>query len=542
MAGNEVRIVVSGDSRDAEAAIKRASQSFDQFAKQARAAGLALSAVGAAGVLVFTKAVKSAVEEERGINLLDQALRNVGQSYDAQRVAIEAVIEAQQRKTNFGDGEQREALQKLLALPGDYEGSLAALPALLDTAAGLNIDLAAASTLVGRGLAGNTELFSRYGIEIEKGASQTELITKLLQQFGGSAAAASDPLSRLNNRIGDVFETFGKALLPIVEKVAVAVEGFARVLAALDPKVVTVIAVVGGLAVAFAAVAGPVLLFIGFIPQITAGLAAVKLAFMGVSASATTAGLAVLGFTLKVTALAAVVWAAKASLEGMLNQLDNWTLGTEKETDMLRIMERDLRTATKKVDEWAMSMFGGGEATEGASRSVAGLSERLAGPGGLGTSLGKAVEGVNIWQQAWEDFKRASSGVTEPLQDAFVDIQNEMIATTAIIGTTAAQLTLYEGAARLGAESVWNIGRSATDALGPLEELQAAIAADTEEVKRFAREALLAMQPMGHPGAGGLPFVGKGAGGSNAFNIAPFPWEFRHLAPPGTPIAQPASP
>ena len=58
---NEVRIVVSGDSKDAEAALKRAGGAVDDFAKKARGIGLAMTAVGAAGAFMLTKAVTAAI-------------------------------------------------------------------------------------------------------------------------------------------------------------------------------------------------------------------------------------------------------------------------------------------------------------------------------------------------------------------------------------------------------------------------------------------------------------------------------------------------
>src|SRR3990167_8111985 len=122
---NEVRIVVSGESKDFEKALDRANARLDDFTKKTRAMGLVLSTIGAAGAVIFGKAIKSAFEEQRGINLLDQALKNVDRSYAEVGRQIEDVIEAQQFKTNFGDEQQREAMQKLVAISGDYDASLA---------------------------------------------------------------------------------------------------------------------------------------------------------------------------------------------------------------------------------------------------------------------------------------------------------------------------------------------------------------------------------------------------------------------------------
>jgi len=267
---NEVRIVVSGDSRDAEAALKRAGGAVDDFAKKARGIGLAMAAVGAAGAFMLTKAVTAAISEQQGIKLLDQALRNVGTSYKAQEEAIEKVIAAQQRKTNFGDGEQREALQRLVALGGTYQKALEAMPATLDLAAGLQIDLATASNLVGRALAGNTELFTRYGLQLREGASAQEALDAITRKFGGSAQAAANPITQLGNALGDLQEAFGTALLPAVLPVIEALKNFAVFLNE-HPRIAKIAAPIAAIGVAFAAVNGALLIFLAMLPALIAG-------------------------------------------------------------------------------------------------------------------------------------------------------------------------------------------------------------------------------------------------------------------------------
>src|SRR3990167_6546094 len=266
---NEVRIVVSGDSKDAEAALKRAGGAVDDFAKNARRAGVALLAVGAAGAFMLGKAVTPAISEQQGIKLLDQALRNVGTSYKAQEEAIENVIAAQQRKTNFGDGEQREALQRLVALGGTYQKALEAMPATLDLAAGLQIDLATASNLVGRALAGNTELFTRYGLQLREGASAQEALDAITRKFGGSAEAAANPITQLGNALGDLQEAFGVALLPAVLPVIEALKNLTVFLNE-HPRIAQIAAPIAAVGTAFLVVNGALLLLLATIPAVMA--------------------------------------------------------------------------------------------------------------------------------------------------------------------------------------------------------------------------------------------------------------------------------
>lgn len=192
----------------------------DDVKKHTQAIGIAFTAIGGSITAVAALAVKSSLEQQVGINRLDQALKNVGESYEGQKGAIEAVINAQQRKTNYSDEQQRDALQKLVTVGGQWAGSLDALKVVTDVAAGANIDLNAAALLVGKAIAGETGSLSRYGIVLKEGATQTEIMAALTEQFGGAAEAAANPMIQLKNRLDDMLQVMGNALLPIVIKAA----------------------------------------------------------------------------------------------------------------------------------------------------------------------------------------------------------------------------------------------------------------------------------------------------------------------------------
>ena len=266
---NQVEIQITADPKNAEAGFKKTQSAFgrmsDSIKKHRKAIGVGLTAVGAGITALGASAVRSAQEEAIGITQLDQALKLVGTSYDAQAGAIERVIAAQQNKTNFGDEAQREALMGLISVSGDYESAMAALPAVLDLAAGKGMDLGAASTLVARAINGETSALKRYGIEVEKGADSTEVIAAIMGKFGGQAEAAADPMVQLKNRVGDLQQEFGKALLPaltilatLLERVTAKLIAFSTEHPLLTQVIFGVVAVLGGLAL----VLGPLLLLL----------------------------------------------------------------------------------------------------------------------------------------------------------------------------------------------------------------------------------------------------------------------------------------
>jgi hypothetical protein len=251
---------------------------LEKFSGTAKKAGVAITAVGVAGAAVLGKFIASSKEQEIGINRLNQSLVNVGTSYAANEAQIEKNIDAIQRKTNFGDEVQRDALQKLVTIGGKWEGSLDALAVTTDVAAGANIDLNAAALLVGKAIAGETSSLSRYGIMLEKGATQTEIMAALTKQFGGAAEAASDPLTQMKNRLGDTAQVIGDQLMPFVDAVAVEIEKMADFVNNLNPSLVKWIAIAAGVAVALALIIGPMLLMIGFLPVLIAGFVSLGLA------------------------------------------------------------------------------------------------------------------------------------------------------------------------------------------------------------------------------------------------------------------------
>jgi len=62
------------------------------FQKHRRAIGLAATAIGGAITGIAALSVKSSLDQQVGIRQLDQALKNVGTSYDGQKKKIEEVI------------------------------------------------------------------------------------------------------------------------------------------------------------------------------------------------------------------------------------------------------------------------------------------------------------------------------------------------------------------------------------------------------------------------------------------------------------------
>ena len=274
----------------------------DSFGKHRMKIGLAATAIGAAITAIGVSAIKSFEEERIGIQQLDAALRGVGASYDTQREAIEKVISAQQRKTNFGDEEQRVALRKLILASGDYENSLKVLPTLLDVAAGSGKSMEGVALAVGRAIGGEATALKAYGVTLDATAGPLEVITALQQKFNGQAEAAADPMTQLKNRLGDLHQQIGAALIPVMDTLLPILESVTRRIiewAEEHPTLTKVLALTGAAIGAILLVAGPLILLL---PTIVAGIGLLTVAFGSLSIAMGPITAIVLGIAAAITA------------------------------------------------------------------------------------------------------------------------------------------------------------------------------------------------------------------------------------------------
>lgn len=186
-------------------------------------AALAVGATVAVGKALYD-AGKAAAEEEIGVVRLAAAVNAAGGSWEAAEEAIEGYIGAQQRRTGFDDGDARQALTNLTTTTGDYKESLDLLPLAMDLARAKNMDLSAAADIVGKVAAGNTGILSRYGIVLEEGATATEALGMMHERFAGQAEAYGKTyqgqMDILNGALGNLKETVGSAVLPIMTALA----------------------------------------------------------------------------------------------------------------------------------------------------------------------------------------------------------------------------------------------------------------------------------------------------------------------------------
>ncbi len=257
----------------------------EAFEKHRMKIGLAATAIGGAIAGIALTSVKSAVEQRKTIDMLDNALQTVGQSYEQNKKQIEDLAAAQQAKTNFGDEESRKSLATLIRVSGDYDTSLKAMVVAQDIAAGSGKALEAVTEAMARGIAGEEAALKAFIPEAVNGMGVTELLAAATAKYAGAAEAAFDPSTQLAQTVSDLQDAIGTSLLGdmdtflgLADKVVRKLVDWIDANPKLANAIIAVTTVLGG----FLLVGGPLLIML---PMLAAGWGMLSLSMLPVTAT-----------------------------------------------------------------------------------------------------------------------------------------------------------------------------------------------------------------------------------------------------------------
>jgi len=289
MAGKSVNIRLGANITDFQSKMKKAQKSFKKTAGSLKSIGKSMSMGVTAPLLAFAAAsVKAFDTQAKAEAKLKTALNGNEKAYKS----LTAQARELQKITTFGD-EETIAAQSMLASMGlEEEAILRLTPLVQDMATAKGMNLSAAADLVAKSVGSSTNAMSRYGIEIEGAVGSSErldsAIAGLSGQFKGQSEAAAKAgaggLKQLQNSFGDLMESIGGMLMPILNNLVGYIQGlvdawtnldgglkiaivtFAGILAAIGP-VITIVGLLGG---AFAFMISPVGLAIAVLAALTA--------------------------------------------------------------------------------------------------------------------------------------------------------------------------------------------------------------------------------------------------------------------------------
>lgn len=232
------------------AGVNKAQRAFKGLSGVAKVGTVAFAVLGAASVKFGKDAVTAAAADQKAQLKLAKTLENVTKATSAQTAAVEKFITTQQFATGVSDSQLRPALETLVRATGDVTKSQELLKLGLDLSAGSGRDLESISLALAKAQGGQFTALQRLGIvipeNIKKSKDFAQVQEYLNSLFGGQAAVAANTyegkLAILRERIGEVQETLGGALIPIltrfadkiIKDVLPSIEGFVNGLTGTD--------------------------------------------------------------------------------------------------------------------------------------------------------------------------------------------------------------------------------------------------------------------------------------------------------------------
>lgn len=172
---------------------------------------------------------------------LEQVIKSTGGAAGLTADELKKMASELQNVTNFGDEATIKGQALLLTFTNiGKEVFPRATETMLDMSAALDQDLKQSAIQLGKALNDPIKgvgALSRVGIQFTEeqkkmikemvkmgdvAGAQTVILDELATQFGGQARALADPVIQLNNAWGDLKETLGMAILPLLNAIAQA--------------------------------------------------------------------------------------------------------------------------------------------------------------------------------------------------------------------------------------------------------------------------------------------------------------------------------
>jgi hypothetical protein len=216
-------------SKQAQKDITKLGKDFDKFAKRsAKAFGIAAAASAAFATKIGVDAVQAAMSDQKSQALLASTLRNTVGATDAVIASTEQYITALQKEVSVADDELRPALATLARATGDVASAQSLLGTALNVSAGTGKDLQTVSLALSKAVNGNLGALTRLGIPLDANTIKSKDFNKALgvlndtfkDQADVRAKTLEGRLQGLNIAYGEILETLGYALLPVIEQFA----------------------------------------------------------------------------------------------------------------------------------------------------------------------------------------------------------------------------------------------------------------------------------------------------------------------------------
>lgn len=270
---------------------KEADMAIRKFEKNLRDSGKRMESIGRTMSIGFTapfilgmrQAIKAYDEEAKVVKTLEVALGRTSTALLAQAAAI-------QKTTVYADDAVIK-VQAYAAALGHSEAQVGKMTtAAVGLAAGLGIGLDQAMSMLHKSTLGASKGLGQLvpGVkeltkeQLKSGAAIDLVTAKFSGYAEAMAKTGTGPLEQFKNRFGDLMEQFGKAALPLLNKIIEKFDKLTAWFEKLSPATKEMVVEFG----AFLALAGPVMMFTGKIISLTQSVIALSTALKGMAMAA----------------------------------------------------------------------------------------------------------------------------------------------------------------------------------------------------------------------------------------------------------------
>ena len=272
-------IEIRGDTKNLDSALKEGEGSVGGFGAQIGGSALKLAAfAGVAGtaVIALKGMAEGAAADQAEQDRLSAAIAAATGSTVDQTAAVDAAIAAGQDRA-FTDSQTRDALQSLVTSTGDLTAATGLLGTAQDIARFAGVDLATAADAVAKANAGQDTALTRMLPGLAKGATATETLANAQTLAAGQADAygktTEGAMARSADAVGELGETVGSALLPMLDAILPAlipvIQSLGRLVQAVLPILIPLLKLVGA---ALAIVANALSVVVGWLTNLVGAL------------------------------------------------------------------------------------------------------------------------------------------------------------------------------------------------------------------------------------------------------------------------------
>lgn len=219
-------------SKAAQKDIVALQKKFDAFGKKtARAFGIATAASAAFALKIGKDAVQAAIADQKSQALLANSLKNTVGATDSAITGVESYITSLQKQFSVVDDDLRPAMARLTAATGSITSAQSLMQTALDVSASSGADLATSVGAIIKATSGQFKALKTLVPSLSNATIKSKDFGKALEEVtkatSGAAAKRAGTLEfrlqGLRIAFGEILETLGYALLPVMEKFAAVV-------------------------------------------------------------------------------------------------------------------------------------------------------------------------------------------------------------------------------------------------------------------------------------------------------------------------------